>query len=130
MPKDNGIEKIDETMKSESKTEVLDDLEEIEKKIKMLDPRNQEEPIDYEKKVEMLDLLFPIRLGNKVENKHKEIGYVGSVCIDRRGVLYLVRYEGHKEIWETEFDIKDITFKSESEPISNIVTDITSENHE
>jgi hypothetical protein len=130
MPEDNKII-IDETMDLKTETTLLDDLDELEKRIDQVNPdkMSMRPPLTHEQKIKLLDLLFPIKLGSRVQNKHMEVGYVESVSIDRRGVLYLTRYKDQNTTWETEFDIEDISSqkdvpKPDTTSSSSIVTDI------
>jgi hypothetical protein len=85
-------------------------LEDIEKRINEL----SDNKITNEKKLEMLDRIFDIRLDSRVRNRHSEDGIVEMVGIDYRGVQYLVRYKGHKLVWENDLTIKKVKFDNDS----------------
>ena len=93
------------------KSSIIDDLDELEKKIDEVnenipDRTSIRPPLTNEQKIDMLNQIFPIHLGDKVRNKHSEDGIVESVSIDPRGVLYLVGYKEHETHWEREDQIK------------------------
>lgn len=74
--------------------------------------------LSIEEKIQLIDFLFPIALGDEVRNKFDEVGYVESVSIDRRGVLYLVRYKTHEILWESEYQIEKISLHLSSDEVS------------
>ena len=100
---------------------ITDDLDTLESKIdevnKMISPdrRSIRPPLTNEQKIKMLDMIFPIHLGDKIKNKHGLKGYVTSVSIDHRGVLYLIEYPKHETHWETEYAIEKISSHTDSD---------------
>jgi alpha-glucuronidase len=140
MPDDNTIninenmgmkDRFKDTLDELEKTPlIIDALDELEKKIDKVNENIPpiQPPLTKEEKIEMMNMIFPIQLGDKVKNKHNEEGYVESVCIDRRGVMYLVGYQKHELIWESEYQIKKISPYSANEEVSHkeksIKTDI------
>ena len=115
------------------KSSIIDDLDELEKKIDEVnenipDRTSIRPPLTNEQKIDMLNQIFPIHLGDKVRNKHSEDGIVESVSIDPRGVLYLVGYKEHKTYWEREDQIKKISSygpsDDDSPPFPPFKTDI------
>ena len=105
------VEKLDENMGMRAKPSIIDDLDKLEQKIDEVNrdiPDRIRPPLTNEQKIDMLNQIFPIHLGDKVRNKHSEDGIVESVSIDPRGVLYLVGYKEHKTYWEREDQIKKI----------------------
>ena len=106
------VEKLDENMGMRAKPSIIDDLDKLEQKIDEVNrdiPDRIRPPLTNEQKIDMLNQIFPIHLGDKVRNKHSEDGIVESVSIDPRGVLYLVGYKEHKTYWEREDQIKKIS---------------------
>ena len=101
----------------------LDDLEkkidEVNKDIPSPDKMSMHPPLTREDKIRMINMLFPISLGDKVKNKHGEEGYVETVAIDKRGVIYLINYKKHNTIWESSYQIEKISpyFATESDHI-------------
>jgi hypothetical protein len=92
----------------------MEDLDELEKKIDEVnrdipDRTSIRPPLTNEQKIDMLNQIFPIHLGDRVRNKHSEDGIVESVSIDPRGVLYLVGYKEHETHWEREDQIQKIS---------------------
>ena len=89
------------------------------------DDELSDKKLTNEEKLEMLDKIFDIRLDSKVRNRHLEDGIVEMVGIDYRGVQYLVRYKGHKLVWENDQTIKKTKFEDEKEkPKLNLKTGI------
>jgi len=125
--KDHFEDTLDE-LEKEKKEPILNTLDELEKKIdevnKCISPQPDKmsirPPLTKEQKIKMLNLIFPISLGDKVKNKHDEEGFVESVCIDHRGVIYLVCYQKHEIIWESEYQIKKISPYFANEEVSPI----------
>lgn len=106
-------EKLGENIGLNEKT-IMEDLDELEKKIDEVnkdipDRTSIRPPLTNEQKIDMLNQIFPIHLGDKVRNKHSEDGIVESVSIDPRGVLYLVGYKEHETHWEREDQIQKIS---------------------
>ena len=112
--KDHFKDTLDELEKDPP---IIDALDELEKKInevsKCISPQPDKmsirPPLTKEQKIKMINMIFPISLGDKVKNKHDEKGFVESVCIDHRGVIYLVSYPKHNQIWESEYQIEKIS---------------------
>lgn len=67
-------------------------------------------PLTTEEKIQLIGCLFPIELGCHIKNKHNEEGFVEMVGIDHRGALYLVAYKDQNVRWETEAQIKRISY--------------------
>ena len=111
----------------EDTLEALDELEEkIDKVNKNITGESKDPdrmsirpPLTKEEKIRMMNMIFPISLGDKVKNKHNEEGFVESVCIDQRGVIYLVLYQKHELIWESSYQIEKISpyFANDGVPI-------------
>jgi len=128
------VEKLDENMGMRAKFKepsIIDDLDKLEQKIDEVNrdiPDRIRPPLTNEQKIDMLNQIFPIHLGDKVRNKHSEDGIVESVSIDPRGVLYLVGYKEHKTYWEREDQIKKISSygpsDDDSPPFPPFKTDI------
>jgi len=128
------VEKLDENMGMRAKFKepsIIDDLDKLEQKIDEVNrdiPNRIRPPLTNEQKIDMLNQIFPIHLGDKVRNKHSEDGIVESVSIDPRGVLYLVGYKEHKTYWEREDQIKKISSygpsDDDSPPFPPFKTDI------
>ena len=57
-------------------------------------------------KIELMGMLFPIGLGDRVRNKLTEDGIVEMVGVDHRGALYLVMYKDQTSRWESEAQIE------------------------
>ena len=110
--KDHFEETIDQN--SDPIMDALDELEKnIDKVNRCIPPQSDKmsirPPLTKEEKIRMINMIFPISLGDKVKNKFDEVGYVESVCIDHRGVLYLVTYQKHELIWESDYQIRKIS---------------------
>jgi hypothetical protein len=140
--KDHFEDTLDELEKKDSS--IIDALDELEKKIdevnKYISPQPDkmsiQPPLTKEQKIKLMNMVFPISLGDKVKNKFDEEGYVESVCIDHRGVIYLVAYKTHELIWESEYQIKKISPYFATESVSHrkteeksIKTDIPDNKH-
>ena len=114
---DNKVE-INEGMQMD---DALDELEkkmdDVNKDIPSPDKMSMHPPLTREDKIRMINMLFPISLGDHVKNKHGEEGYVETVAIDQRGVLYLINYKKHSTIWESSYQIEKISpyFATESD---------------
>lgn len=107
-------EKLDENIGLGERKNIMEDLDELEKKIDEVnrdipDRTSIRPPLTNEQKIDMLNQIFPIHLGDRVRNKHSEDGIVESVSIDPRGVLYLVGYKEHETHWEREDQIQKIS---------------------
>jgi hypothetical protein len=112
----DAVDDLKSAVKNEKFREpsIIDDLDELEKKIDQVN-KNISLPLTTEQKINMLNQIFPIHLGDRVRNKHSEDGIVESVSIDPRGVLYLVGYKEHETHWEREDQIKKISSYSASD---------------
>jgi hypothetical protein len=125
--KDHFKDTLDELEKTKVETPpIINALDELEKKIdevsKCISPQPDKmsirPPLTKEQKIKMINMIFPISLGDKVKNKFNEEGFVESVCIDHRGVIYLVCYQKHELIWESEYQIEKISPYTATESVS------------
>jgi hypothetical protein len=130
MPEDEGkkVEHLNEKIRFDDKP-LFDQLKEtVAYQKSKLDTAIEEHEMTLERKILLLNKIFPIPLDTKVRNTLGEDGIITMAGLSHLGVQYLVRYPNNVFIWENyPNDIKEInSFKNDKkEPIKNIKTDIS-----
>ena len=113
MPDPKDENQIQEGMSFSGKSNpkfVPPDLDAIEKRVNELEEStDQEEPMTLDRKIHLLSKIFPFAIGDMVKNKFNEDGYIDSVSLDDRGVLYLIQYKENRLRWESESKIRKNT---------------------